>query len=74
MSIDEQAVLRFEHGDVGEPAVGYLVGGVDVEGDIVRVSLNAPGVACKVAVPYVKDNPVLASPLTTCCTPIDQVA
>ncbi len=45
--IDGGAVLRFEYGDIGEPAISYLVGGVDVAGDAVRVSLSVPGVACK---------------------------
>ena len=67
--IDEQAVLRFEYGDVGEPAIGYLVSTVSREGGDVRVRLNAPGVACKVSAPNVENIPVLAPAATTCCTP-----
>ena len=72
--IDGQAVPRFEYGDVGEPAIGYLVSGVDVEGNDARVSLNAPGVACKVKSPDIQDIPMLGVTPGTCCAPNEQVS
>lgn len=67
LPIDPEAVLRFEYGEVGEPAISYLVSTVCVEGDAVRVHLSAPGVACKLNAPEVHDIPVLTS-TTSCCT------
>ena len=68
------SALRFEYGDVGEPAIGYLIGGVDVEGDAVRVSLNAPGVACKVKSLDIQNIPMLAAAPGTCCAPNENVS
>ena len=59
--IDGEAVLRFEYGDIGEPAIGYLVGGVDMEGDTVRVSLSVPGVACKPQYEQAGNAPVIVA-------------
>lgn len=66
--IDGGAVLRFEYGDVGEPAIGYLVGGVSEEAGAVKVNLSAPGVACKLQSPEIKDVPLaVAAASPSCC-------
>jgi hypothetical protein len=47
--VDGAALLRVEYGDVGAPAIQYLVAGVEAEGNTLVVRLTAPGVACKPA-------------------------
>lgn len=57
--VREDAYVRVEYGEVGAPAVGYLVDTVEVGDDGVTVHLLAPTVACKGADPTVHDVPVL---------------
>jgi len=73
--IVSSAELRVEYGDVGTPAISYLIQGIEVAEDTVVVRLSAPTVACKGANRSVGDIPVL-EPLTVlntndqaCCTP-----
>lgn len=51
--------LRVEYGEVGRPAIGYLVDAVEVDAEGVRVRLVPPTVACKGADPTARDVPVL---------------
>lgn len=69
------AELRVEYGDVGAPAISYLVRDVETVEDAVVVRLEAPAVACKGANRSLGDIPVLTTltvPNTdseVCCTP-----
>lgn len=68
------AELRVEYGDVGTPAISYLVRDIERGEDAVVVRLEPPTVACKGANRAVGDIPVLNT-LTVldtnsqCCTP-----
>ncbi len=75
--VRDGAYVRVEYGEVGAPAVGYLVDTVEVGDDGVTVHLLAPTVACKGADPTVSDVPVLrerpaaAAATASCCgTPL----
>lgn len=57
--VREGAYVRVEYGEIGAPAVGYLVDTVEVGEDGVAVRLLPPTVACKGADPSVEDVPVL---------------
>ncbi len=51
--------VRVEYGAIGQPAVGYLVDGIEAGAQGVEVRLAPPTVACKGADPTVEDVPVL---------------
>jgi Family of unknown function (DUF6428) len=45
--ISNDAELRFEYGDVGQPAYNYHVQSVEMRGESILVGLRAPVVTCK---------------------------
>jgi hypothetical protein len=45
--ISNEAELRFEYGDVGQPACIYRVQNIEMEGELIFVHLRAPVVTCK---------------------------
>lgn len=57
--IDPEAVVRVEYGDLGRPAIAYLVSSVDAGAGTVDVHLAPPVVACKGADRSVGDVPML---------------
>ena len=59
VAIDPDAVVRVEYGDIGRPAVAYLVSSVDHGAGTVDVHLAPPVVACKGADRSVGDVPML---------------
>lgn len=62
--IADDAHVRVEYGEIGAPAIGYLVQSVDVEEDGVAVRLRPPAVACKGSGVSLGDVPVLLEPVT----------
>ena len=71
------AHVRIEYGRIGQPAVGYLIDGIEVDAQGVEVRLAPPTVACKGADPTVEDVPVLrerpaeaAGSVACCGTPV----
>ena len=47
LTIQEEAELRLEYGDLATPALRYHVTALEAQGDAVTVSLTPPGVTCK---------------------------
>jgi hypothetical protein len=45
--ISNEAELRFEYGDIGQPACSYHVQNIETEGELILVHLRAPVVTCK---------------------------
>jgi hypothetical protein len=39
--------MRFEYGDIGQPACSYRVQNIETEGESILVRLRAPVVTCK---------------------------
>lgn len=76
--IVSSAELRVEYGDVGAPAISYLVREVETLKDAVMVRLRPPVVACKGANRSVGDIPTLSTRTKTsaqaCCTPASRGA
>jgi hypothetical protein len=66
--IAQEATLRVEYGDVGSPAISYLVASVEALGDEVVVKLEPPAVACKANARFVGNIPVLST-AAACCLP-----
>jgi predicted O-methyltransferase YrrM len=66
--IVEEATLRVEYGDVGSPAISYLVAGVETRDGEIVVKLEPPAVACKANARFVGDIPVLST-AAACCAP-----
>jgi len=61
--IADDAHVRVEYGEIGAPAIAYLVESVDVEEDGVAVRLRPPAVACKGSGVSLGDVPVLLEPV-----------
>lgn len=59
IAVEETAEMRVEYGDIGEPAISYLVTGFEKTADAIIVKLHSPAVACKGANPNVGDIPLL---------------
>ena len=66
--IAQEATLRVEYGDVGSPAISYLVASVETRDGEVVVKLEPPAVACKANARFVGDIPVLST-AAACCAP-----
>jgi Family of unknown function (DUF6428) len=45
--ISNEVELRFEYGDIGQPACSYHVQNIETEGELILVHLRAPVVTCK---------------------------
>ncbi|HXO98562.1 MAG TPA: DUF6428 family protein [Chthoniobacterales bacterium] len=45
--ISNEAELRFEYGDIGQPACSYHVHNIEAGGELILVHLRAPVVTCK---------------------------
>jgi Family of unknown function (DUF6428) len=45
--ISNDAELRFEYGDVGQPAFSYHIQSIEPSGELILVHLKAPVVSCK---------------------------
>lgn len=67
--VESSAELRVEYGEVGEPAISYLVQALETTEEAVVVRLAAPVVACKGANRSVGDIPVVNAVSSSRCTP-----
>ncbi len=47
ITVNEQAQMRVEYGDIGSPAISYVVADIETNESTVTVKLNTPTVACK---------------------------
>lgn len=68
VEVTPDAELRLEYGDVGAPAISYLVQDIDLEADAVVVALRPPSVACKAVQPPCEMALTVLN-TASCCTP-----
>lgn len=62
------ATVRVEYGDVGAPAISYLIREIDVDDHAVVIQLEPPAVACKANALGVGDIPVVREASGCCVT------
>lgn len=74
--LDDSATVRVEYGHPSQPAVNYLIRGLEATEGMVRVRLAAPAVACKANEPDVPDLPMVmptsegpVAGSSSCCGP-----
>ena len=73
ISVEESAEMRVEYGDIGSPAISYVVTSVEKTAEAVTIKLHAPAVACKGADRSVGDIPVVGS-AASCCSPAPAIS
>ncbi len=68
IAVNEQAQMRVEYGDIGSPAISYVVADIETNETTVTVKLNTPTVACKANDRSFGDIAVIGNS-SNCCTP-----